>query len=487
MKKNKFKYLFIVLPIILGSIFAFQYIFSRHKYSSNIESEFQDFLYDYKNFKDELPVYISNNCNDIKKETLFLTKNQAMEDIDYLFSLLKFGYSAYNFFGGDEVFLQAKKDMSLSIEQLKKEDICKDKLLEIILSNLNFIQDSHFVIEDYKLCKYTKYFSTRKYTFYKDTKGFYTYLNDDKFYLTSVDNEEVSCYMKETLDENGYKIYNLGVLSDTSDIYVSLDLLFQCNENYIRKNISLFEYIPFYKENKESYIYYEIDNIPVLEVNSLCRLLPEDNSIEKFLKDSKNLSTQDNLIIDLRGNIGGSMINAEKWIEEFTGKKLEKDIVEAGLYTNTSITLSKEKFKSKENETQEVKNTCLDKIDNYKNENYFPGWSPVKYSNFKPIKNNTNIVVLVDKDTASAAEFLIHYLRKLDNVTIIGTLTNGCVLTGNPNPAHLPNSNIKLYISHKIYMSKELNNIDGFGIIPDLWIKPEQSLDRAVKFLKNKN
>lgn len=293
--------------------------------------------------------------------------------------------------------------------------------------------------------------------------------------------------MKKSLDEDGKIIYKLGVLSDTENISIPLNLLLKSTNDTLVDRVSLFEYIPCYKENtEESYSSYYKDKIKVLEVYSLCRMYPEDNSIEQFLHDSKELRKIDKLIIDLRGNTGGSMINVDKWYKGFTGKKLNKDIVESGLYTNTSIELSKNKFKTKKNEPKDIKDNCLNKIYDYEKQDFYPGWSPVTYKDFKPIENETQIAILVDKNTSSAAEFFVHYLRKLDNVIVVGTVTNGCVLTGNCNIAYLPNSHIKLHISHKIYMSKELNNIDGLGLMPDYWVKPNQSLDKVVKYLNNK-
>lgn len=284
-------------------------------------------------------------------------------------------------------------------------------------------------------------------------------------------------------------IYKLGVLSTTNDVSISLNLLLKSDGYVKEENLSLFEYIPLYNNSKRisSYKYYEKDNIPILKVTSLCRTTPEDNTIEDFVKDSKKLRGRDNIIIDLRNNTGGSMINIDKWYEGFTGKKLRKDIIEAGLYTNTSISLSKDKFKSKDNEPEDIKDECLEKISRYKDERYYPGWSPIEYEDFKHVENNTNIYILVDKKTSSAAEFFTYYLKKLDNVTLIGTNTNGCMLTGNCNSSYLPNSHIPISISHKIYMSKDFTNIDGLGISPDLWVKPEQSLDWLIKYINKNN
>jgi len=36
-------------------------------------------------------------------------KDEAREDVDFLFRVLKYGYGAYQFFGGDEAFLAAKR------------------------------------------------------------------------------------------------------------------------------------------------------------------------------------------------------------------------------------------------------------------------------------------------------------------------------------------------------------------------------------------
>lgn len=60
------------------------------------------------------------------------------------------------------------------------------------------------------------------------------------------------------------------------------------------------------------------------------------------------------------------------------------------------------------------------------------------------------------------------------------------MLTGNPNLAYLPNSKIQFYIPHKLYIQPDFTNIEGLGFSPDLWVKPEQSLDRVIKYIQNK-
>ena len=433
-----------------------------------VKSQFKELLYKYDNFDDELPIEECINESLEKYKTTYLKKPLALEDIEYLFSLMKYGYAGYEYFGGDESFLKAKENIIWSVVEFHGDEISIDDFLDIIYLELKFIQDSHLAIGTHKMCNYYKFYSSRQFPFYKNDMGYYTFLDKNVYYLLSVDGKDPEPYMKYSIDDNGNAIYNLGILASTENISISLDLLLESKDETRNESLSLFEYIPHYKYGPNSYEYYEIGEIPILELTSLCRISPEDYSIEKFISDSTKLRNKENIIIDLRGNLGGSVINIDKWYKGFTGTRLRKDIAQSGLYTNTSVGLTRNKFENKENEKEDVKDKCLQEIDSYEYMDYFPGWSPVEFNEFVPVENNVNIYILVDKDTSSAAEFFAYYLRKLDNVTLVGTNTNGCTLTGNCSSAYLPNSKINLHITHKLYIGKDFENTYGIGMVPDL-------------------
>lgn len=485
MKKFNLLFMLLILFTIIVYILGNQYLVNKNKYASELKSKFDALLYKYDNFEDELSVINLNPNNISPKDILSIEKFKALQDIEYLFSLLKYGYSGYNYFGGDERFALARKDIISSVIGSPKSNILIGDFLDIIYFNLKFIQDSHFIIGNRNLCNYTKYYSSRKFEFKEDINGLYTSIDNEVFYLKEVNDDDPEDYIKTSLNEDGDIIHSLGILSDTLDVHIPINILLESYESSRNIKVSLFEYKPLFQEKLHSYEYYEIDGIPILNLNSLCRTTPKDDTIEKFIADSEDLGDKNNLIIDLRNNTGGNLINVEKWFKGFTGVDLRQDIIESGLYTNTSVSLSRNKFELKENEPESVKFMCLKKISTYKKKIHFPGWSPIQYQDFRPIKNQTNIIILLDKTTSSAAEFFVHYLSKLDNVTLVGTNSNGCMLTGNSNSAHLPNSKIPLYISHKLYMRPDFVNIDGLGFLPDLWVKPEQSLDRIIKHLIN--
>ncbi len=190
MNKIKLLSIFVIILAIIVLGFNIKYIISSNKYLSEIKSQFDDFLYKYKNFDDEIPVIIHNEETSPCENKSSIDKNHALEDIEYLFSLLKFGYAGYEFFGGDDTFIPAKENIIWSIIAIDGDDVCVNKLLDIIYSELKFIQDSHFTIGNYKLCHYTKYFSSRKFSFHKDDNGFYTVMDGKTFYLDKVNNKD---------------------------------------------------------------------------------------------------------------------------------------------------------------------------------------------------------------------------------------------------------------------------------------------------------
>ncbi|WP_313757664.1 hypothetical protein [Tissierella sp.] len=188
---NKFKSLsiFLIVLTLVIIIFIIKYIIPNNKYLSEIKSEVNNFLYKYDSFDDELPVIMNKDENSPCENFSSISKDEATQDVEYLFSLLKFGYSGYEFFGGDSTFIPAKENIIWSVIASDGADICINKFLDIIYSELKFIQDSHFNIGNYKLCNYTKYFSSKKFIFHKDNTGFYTKIYGKPFYLEKVNNE----------------------------------------------------------------------------------------------------------------------------------------------------------------------------------------------------------------------------------------------------------------------------------------------------------
>lgn len=73
-----------------------------------------------------------------------LSMEQAQFDINSLFDMVRKNYGLYNFYGGAEVFEAVRQQALADCENAQKMDA--DVLQQIILDNLSFITDQHFLV-----------------------------------------------------------------------------------------------------------------------------------------------------------------------------------------------------------------------------------------------------------------------------------------------------------------------------------------------------
>ena len=92
--------------------------------------------------------------------------------------------------------------------------------------------------------------------------------------------------------------------------------------------------------------------------------------------------------------------------------------------------------------------------------------------------------MLIDSYVGSAGEDSVKYVQQLENVVVVGTNTCGAMLAGNAGVFILPNSRIGLSCGTKISLCEDLVNPDGRGRMPDLWVRPDEALERAVKYIR---
>lgn len=189
MNKIKLFSFFLIILAVVSVYYNIGHVTSNNIYLSELKSQFDNFLYKYNDFDDELPVLALRDKDHTEYSSL-IPKDKAVEDVEYLFSLLKFGYAGYEYFGGDDIFIPAKENILWSVIALDGSNVLVRDFLNIMYSELSFIQDSHFTLGNYKLCNYTKYFSSRQFVFYKDDMGYYTHKDGELFYIESINDEK---------------------------------------------------------------------------------------------------------------------------------------------------------------------------------------------------------------------------------------------------------------------------------------------------------
>ena len=251
-------------------------------------------------------------------------------------------------------------------------------------------------------------------------------------------------YYGDAIFDKAYRQISNTINNKTKfDFYESL--------NIVKEELAFIKDGHFYiGESKEIHCKYDYaikystyKNIELID----CKKFYFDNEFEKeqlieFSRIGSKYKNDMPLIIDLRDNAGGSSI----YIYDFLVGLL--DCEDIG-YSHKYI--------------QRCSNLYLDWL---KKENY--DWNPLDEESvydetFEMIPNRKKIYVLINEATGSAAEEAIAYLKNIENVTIVGSHSNGSFSCGNCIDFYLPNSHLKVYFGTGLVLYKGTINIDFEG------------------------
>jgi len=456
-----------------------------------LKHEFSKLRYDYQNFDDELPeeeIIVSN-----LRELMALVANlkdvsvdQGVADIEHLFKLLKYGYAGYQFFGGDEAFSKAKENMINEVK-VHNGSIASNDLNQLIVKHLSFVQDGHFSVGKYPAASYYEYFSSEKYEFLKDAKGHYTVIHGEKYYLLFNDNL-TEADLKLSINESGKVVYHLGYLSDSPGLSQTKDITLKSRNSEIKDNLQFSRHsLERNYDQSKIYQYNTIDSnkgeIPVIEIRSMMASSQSQTiELRQFVNHAAIVKNQGLFAIDVRGNGGGSDSYCKDWIKAYTGKATIMDgNISSELWTRTTIKGLEEGIKVHEDES--VRNESSRIINEAKNSDTYPGWSAIDVEQQR-LDNPNFIIVLMDNGVASSGESFIRLLRSMENVIFVGVNTGGVSLIGDNLLYILPHSKIPMFFGKKLSFNETLENIDGIGFQPDLWVGSSDIMDRVIKFIE---
>lgn len=428
-----------------------------------------------------------------------ITKDEAKEDVDMLFRLLRASYGAYGYFGGDEVFNNAKKEIEKEISL--KDTLKRHEFLLILLENLSFLEDTHFSLNGYNTFfnEIYLYVENENREFHKDTYGYYIKIDNEKWYLE----KEKEALLKLTIGESGELVYGLFALSSKEESKgLSGNITLKCGRESLHYDLtweiaSIGE--PLGKQD-DVYYYDEMEGIPVASIRAM---IAGDDEIEdtlQFIRDAEKMRDKEVAILDLRMNGGGFPEINELWLYKLTdhivlpnmevlnrinnlptgrskgydiGKNLVSYKYELDFYTDYSLL------------RHELNNDLI----NVENSDYYT------IDKYKPrfIDRDNTLFVLVDKNTYSASEMFMLQLKTVGNVIFVGTNSNGCILTGNVlrRPYYLPNSRISVAYGTSLSVTGYMYELDARGFLPDIYINSEEAIDAVIRCKKyydiNKN
>ncbi|MDB2104762.1 S41 family peptidase [Clostridium paraputrificum] len=401
-----------------------------------------------------------------------ILKKDANEDINLLFDAFKFGYGGYEVFGGDEVFTKAKNNI---LKEINSHDNLLVKDLEnILISNLSFIKDNHFRINENPVFKekYTYYYNN-DYPIIKDGKEYYINLENKKYKIESINKDkDIGNYIRYTLNKNGVLSYELGILSLENK---QLEVLISNNDNKKTIPINLEQ-----SNNTVKNTSIKDSNIGYIKLNSMKKISDD------ILNKTKSIKNNRVNILDLRGCSGGSDIEARKWFETYFNQEIGINGTILFKYTEFIKEMYINEIKrsyelglcSEEEFINEI--TRISSFYSKEKMNSIIPYTEVD----KTLDNDNYLLVLVDNTIASSAESLLIYLRTVKNVVFIGTNSSGTTKIMDKLGFLLPNTKIVCAFGTKAYNFSSFEIEEGKGLEPDIWLGTEDILDRAYKFAK---
>jgi len=217
----------------------------------------------------------------------------------------------------------------------------------------------------------------------------------------------------------------------------------------------------------------EVNGITILENRSNTESGSREELREAFYNSGNLLRDKPVLILDLRAHQGGVSLLANDWMRGYTG---HEQINQFAFYQFNLATFT----------SMELIGVERSRVQELINDNAFnpPEWRLPGITENKIIQNENLVIVLMDKGTSSTGERFVGYLRQLENVIFVGTNTRGGLTFAGLAGTTLPYSGIDISFGVNLTLRSDLSKFEGLGFMPDLWVQPEESLERVIHFIE---
>ena len=415
---------------------------------------FTDYLVDDPAVKDLLTQEEINALKTDHDMPETLTYAQAVSDVDLYFRALKYGYGAYYYFGGDEVFNKAK-DQVLA-ELAGKSTIGAKQLGEILHENMLFVRDGHFNVYGsppivQETVRY-EYFYCQGQEYAKDENGYYKTASGEKWYYESCSHPSVT--MQFTLTDSGKLVYSPVLFCPVTETNGSDTVTLRCGDKVAKETVHWVLQTAYADTPSDA------PNIRFLEENNIVYTAIRnsngryDDLMTEFEETGLAAKGAELVILDIRSHGGGGDGYARNWIKNFTGHEME---------------------------LKQVFSVRRSKLDDEYN-----GAPEFVYSVFDGafIENDVPVIVLVDDNCGSSGESMLLGAKTINNVLVIGSNSGGYQVCGNRMSFSLPNSGIGFSFGASLQFGNSITNVDGVGHMPDVWCNPETALEAVLNMVK---
>jgi len=413
-----------------------------------------------------------------------VTQQEAIEDVEQLFSLLSHGYGGFGFFNQNGIFDQTKLEIEEKLSSYSS--LSAKEFSDLLYEELNFLVDCHLKIGDHQFADHQNFWYDTKYEFLLDNDGFLFKSRRKTYLVDSINGEDPAAYLLPSLNQQGDPIYRLGLLSSEQPASIQLTASDENGEHTFEINL---QHSDFAYYSQQIFSEDVLGGIPVVRIRSFGDSAP--NQLNQFAQTGTSCRKEPVVILDLRGNGGGNERWPIQWIQRLTGQYAGPVFATSELESKTSLAGRANAFAYWN--SQDPENPFyVSNLDSYTAQAQAvergekePDWTFLRYPQLPLIPNDTTIVVTTNEYVASAGEGMVMRVSQAENVMVVGENTMGCLSFGNISLHHLPNSRIEVWmpINFGLFLDQEFR--EEVGLTPDLWVPAEDAVDFAAAAIRS--
>lgn len=219
-----------------------------------------------------------------------------------------------------------------------------------------------------------------------------------------------------------------------------------------------------------------------LRLRSLSPNAEED--MGRFVATAGELRATRAIMLDVRGNGGGSDRYVREWFVAFTSsefsrlttEQLKSEVTGQGALNGLTCALASKNTDAKARKSltrsRDALATELKVYAQWAGGGPYLDWgrgAPPPDQGAAPARYRGALTVLVDAECASSCETLVRYARQIPGALIVGENTAGAGAFGEVLPYRLPESGIWIGVGSK-WFHEEKAVQEGTGYLPDIWL-----------------
>ena len=418
----------------------------------------------------------------------WITRDEAIEDAERFFYLLRHGWCGYGFFRGGvesgdregDPFVEAQRALLARLSE--KERWSPGALAQRIHEQLAFVNDCHLRLNDEPFCQRQEFWFDPQLELREEHGDFQFTLDGETYRLIAVDGAEPTTHLFPSINAAGEAIHLLGSLSTAEPVPLLLTAWRAEQQIRLQRSLARSEFHP-----REKFADDRIGGIPVVRVRSFADYYGRE--LQAIVDRAESYRGEPYVILDIRGNGGGNTIWPRMWIQAFTGgsPSLKQALTE--LVSRTSMVgranlfaLLLNSYRGQERQAVQVDFERFQvEAARFDDPSVTPHWSGIYLPPIDPIPNPTTLIVIQDRKVASAGEGAISYLMdQVENVVFVGENTMGALTFGQVSVHRLPHSKLLFYVPIKLNVPLDLQIREAQGYAPDYWVPARQALNHAV-------